>query len=520
MKSMKNGTIKAKSKTKISIDYKQLKLVIAIALLTSVTLINTTEIEHFVGVFSICLIAVSIMFMDIFRYRPAYAGKGKMLVLLGLLVVGSFLFGKGVEYLLLNFAKGMGFLNNKAIIYAIPVQSGAMLVSLLFDCHTAIIFSFIIGILGGVWQNDAFYSFYVFTGSIIAVFGVLRCRKRTDIVRGGLYLSSANVLSVFVISIANNQVLPSNIITPIIFAATSGFTIAAFVSMILPVLEYTFKVTTDITLLELLDLNQPLMRNLMINAPGTYHHSVIVGNLVEAAAEDIGVNPLLARVTAYYHDIGKMKMADYFIENQSNAVSKHEKLTPHMSSMILISHVKEGLDLAEEYKLPEPIKDIITQHHGTNIMTFFYQKAKEESSAPPKEGDYRYPGPKPQSSVAALVMVADAVEAASRVLKEPTPARITGLVEKIITNVLMDGQLNECDLTLKDVNVIKERFAYILNGIFHKRIEYPGFDFNKPEEGAKDKSNDKELAAKSKDKLPMAQGSNEAFSNAVGLGKS
>jgi putative nucleotidyltransferase with HDIG domain len=518
MKSTKSAILKTKTKT--AIDSKYFKLIFAIALLTSLPLANTTELEHFVGLFSICLIAVFILFMDIFRYRPSYVKQEKMLVLLGLMIFGSFLFGKGVEYLLLNFAKGMGFLDSKAIIYAIPIQAGPMLVSLLFDCHTAIIFSFIVGILSGVWQNDAFYAFYVFTGSIIAVFGVLRCRKRTDIVKGGLFISLANMISVFVISIANSQILPRNIIIPLVFASTTGFTTAAFVSMILPVLEYVFKVTTDITLLELLDLNQPIMRNLMINAPGTYHHSVIVGNLVEAAAEDIGVNPLLARVTAYYHDIGKMKMAEYFIENQSSSVSKHEKLTPHMSSMILISHVKEGLDIADEYKLPEPIKDIITQHHGTNIMTFFYQKAKEESSIPPKEEDYRYHGPKPQTSVAALVMVADAVEASSRVLKDPTPARIVGLVEKITNNILMDGQLNECELTLKDINLIKERFIYILNGIFHKRIEYPGFDFNKASEGAKDKNIDKELAAKNKDKFNLAQGADETLSGDIGLGKS
>ena len=164
----------------------------------------------------------------------------------------------------------------------------------------------------------------------------------------------------------------------IIFAVLGGITVSAIVSLLLPLLEYVFKVTTDISLLELLDLNQPLMKTLMITAPGTYHHSVIVGNLVESAAEAVGVNPLLARVSSYYHDIGKIKMPEYFVENQSNAPSKHDKLTPHMSSMIIINHVKEGVELAKQYKLPQSIIDIIEQHHGNVLITYFYQKAKDK----------------------------------------------------------------------------------------------------------------------------------------------
>jgi hypothetical protein len=259
----------------------------------------------------------------------------------------------------------------------------------------------------------------------------------------------------------------------------AGITVSSIVSMMLPFLEYVFKITTDISLLELLDLNQPIMKSLMINAPGTYHHSVIVGNLVEAAAEGVGVNPLLGRVTSYYHDIGKVKMPEYFVENQRGAPSKHDKLTPHMSSMIIINHVKEGVELARQSKLPESIIDIIKQHHGTSVISYFYQKAREqEQDSIPAEQDYMYPGPKPQTRVAALVMMADAVEAASRVLTDPTPARISALVDKIINHIYLDGQLDECELTLKDISAIKEKFTYILTGIFHKRIDYPGFDFN------------------------------------------
>lgn len=284
-------------------------------------------------------------------------------------------------------------------------------------------------------------------------------------------------------------------VSAIVFALSTVISITAIVSVMLPILEHIFTVTTDISLLELLDLNQPLMKNLIISAPGTYHHSVIVGTLVESAAEAVGVNPLLAKVSAYYHDIGKIKMPDYFVENQGGGVSKHERLTPHLSSITIVSHVKEGVELARQYKLPGSIIDIIQQHHGNGLITFFYRKAKDqyetyrtdahrvhdlhrhEAGHGPSEDDYRYPGPKPQTRVAALVMMADAVEAASRVLTDPTPARVSDLVERIINHIFLEGQLDECELTLKDISAIKKHFSYILTGILHRRIDYPGFNF-------------------------------------------
>jgi len=224
---------------------------------------------------------------------------------------------------------------------------------------------------------------------------------------------------------------------------------------------------------------------------------------VESAAEAVGVNPLLARVSAYYHDIGKVKMPDYFVENQSAASSRHEKLTPHMSAMIIVNHIKEGVELAKQYNLPEPIIDIIEQHHGNMLVNYFYQKAKEKGEgSPPVEEDYKYHGPKPQTRVAALVMMADAVEAASRVLTDPTPARIASLVDRIINHIFLEGQLDECELTLKDIHEIKKRFTYILTGIFHKRIDYPGFDFTnenlykEPAKAAKGKSAENNKSAK------------------------
>jgi putative nucleotidyltransferase with HDIG domain len=213
----------------------------------------------------------------------------------------------------------------------------------------------------------------------------------------------------------------------------------------------------------------------MVRAPGTYHHSVVVGNLVEAAAEAINANPLLARVAAYYHDIGKIAKAQYFIENQSGGENRHDRLSPNMSALVLISHVKDGVELARQHRLGQPIADIIRQSHGTALIKYFYHKAVEQARPGQTidEYEFRYPGPKPQTREAGLVLLADAVEAASRTLADSSPARIQGLVQKIINNIFIDGQLDECELTLKNLHEIAWSFNQILAGIHHQRIDYP-----------------------------------------------
>jgi putative nucleotidyltransferase with HDIG domain len=217
----------------------------------------------------------------------------------------------------------------------------------------------------------------------------------------------------------------------------------------------------------------------MVQAPGTYHHSVIVSNMVEASARAIGANPLLAKVAAYYHDIGKIKKPLYFIENQAGKANRHEKLAPSMSALILIAHVKDGMELARQAKLGREIISIIEQHHGTSLISFFYEKARDraerkgDKSLRVKEEDFRYPGPRPQTKEAGLVMLADVIEAASKTLVDPTSARIQGMVQKIMNKVFSDGQLDECELTLKDLHAIAKSFNQTLSGIFHHRVEYP-----------------------------------------------
>jgi putative nucleotidyltransferase with HDIG domain len=450
----------------------------AVAVITSLLLTVDDTLARFIGGTLVSFVLLFVFYRDIMRYKPAYVNNRNMLLLLSLLIIGTLLIGRSFAFALTGLLKGLNFSDVGIAVYGIPIATGAMLVTLLFDFHSAITFSFTVSLLTGYWLQDAFFPIYTFVASLAASFSVIRCKKRSALLRGGMYVILANICLVIIFVISRGELFTDRTPAALVLAVFSGISVSALVSLLLPLLEYAFTVTTDISLLELLDLNQPLMKILMINAPGTYHHSVIVGNLVESAAEAVGVNPLLARVSSYYHDIGKVKMPEYFVENQSGAPSKHDKLTPHMSSMIIVNHVKEGVELARHYKLPQTIIDIINQHHGTALITFFYQKAKDMvHEAVPAEDEYKYPGPKPQTRVAALVMMADAVEASSKVLNDPTPARISALVERIINHIFLDGQLDECELTLKDISEIKKRFIYILTGILHKRIDYPGFDF-------------------------------------------
>lgn len=258
-------------------------------------------------------------------------------------------------------------------------------------------------------------------------------------------------------------------------AGLSAFFCLMIAILLIWIFERVFGLTTNLTLIELSDMNSPALKQLSIEAPGTYHHSVLVGNLAESAAEVVGANPLKTRVLAYYHDIGKIFKPEYFIENQVGVVdSLHEKISPRMSAIIISSHVKQGLDLARKYKLPPVVSDAIREHHGTTLISFFYERARElEPEKNLLRDDFCYPGPKPRSKETALIMLADSVEAASRTLTEPTASRLKGLVHSIIDNKIADGQLDDCDLTFIDLAEIKKNFVPVLTAMFHARIEYP-----------------------------------------------
>jgi putative nucleotidyltransferase with HDIG domain len=377
-------------------------------------------------------------------------------------------------------ARGFYFFTAQALLFALPITLGAILISIFQGLEVAISFSLILSILASIVVEGRIEFFvYFLIGSLLAASGVRNCRERLIVIKTGLKVGLLNmVMSLLIQTLYGNPYSFIGAIS-IVFGFLGGVLAGVIATGFLPLIEISFGFTTDIKLLELSSLDQPILKDLMVKAPGSYHHSVMVSTLVEATAEYINANPLLAKVSAYYHDIGKIKKPLYFVENQIKGDNRHEKLAPSMSSLILISHVKDGVELAKKHRLGKEIIDIIQQHHGTSLISYFYQKSKEQNkrrasrSSPIKEEDFRYPGPKPQTKEAGLVLVADAVEAASRTLINPTPARIQGMVQKIINNIFSDGQLDECELTLKDLNQIAKTFSKTLSGIFHSRIEYP-----------------------------------------------
>jgi len=362
-----------------------------------------------------------------------------------------------------------------SIIFGIPIATGAMIICLFLGLEIAIPFALLTAACTAVIFQNRFEIFiYFLLNSAMAAYWLQNCRERKVFITAGLKIGLLNVVLSTAIAVYISGFLGLKILEVWAFAFMGGIVAGIVTTGIVPIVEIAFGYTTDITLLELANLERPILRRLMIEAPGTYHHSVIVGNMVEAAATEIGANPLLAKACGYYHDIGKIKKPLYFIENQKNGKNKHNKLAPSMSKHILVAHVKEGVEMAKQNKLGQDIIDTIRQHHGTSLITYFYEKAKKQKGEDNIEIDnFRYPGPKPQTREAGLVMLADVVEAASRALDNPTPSRIQGLVQNLINKIFSDGQIDNCELTLKDLHKIAKTFNSILSGIHHHRIDYP-----------------------------------------------
>lgn len=365
--------------------------------------------------------------------------------------------------------------------YLFTASAGVILIRVVMNSEVAIIFSMVISLMAAIiMDNSLFFAIYSLIGCIAGAQAVRFCKYRVTLIKAGFYVGMINALMVLIFMIMSGNITSLDLLGfGLLFAFLGGVISGVVVTGLTPIIESTFGYTTNFKLLELASLDHPLLKELITQSPGTYHHSWIIGNLVETAAEGINANSLLARVSALYHDIGKMKKPQYFFENQKGGKNPHDKLAPSLSALILIGHVKDGMELAKEYNLGKSITDIIPQHHGTRLIRFFYQKAKDQEDPEVhsvNEKDFRYPGPKPQTKEAGLVMLADAVEAASRTIQEPTPARIQTVVKKIIGEIFLDGQLDECELTLKDLNEIANSFNRILNGIFHSRIDYPDSD--------------------------------------------
>lgn len=417
------------------------------------------DISLLVGIMCVSAFLVGTLAFALYYFHNDIYNNNLYLSLMILIIVSTLIISLGLK----NISK-----------YLIPLAAGSMLISILINPQVAVFSSFTMSVVVGIMLGSNFsYTVVALSGALIGIFCTAKVSQRSDLTKAGGIIGCAKFVLITGLALLSNGT-PLEILKESPWGMVSGLLSAILAIGTLPFLENAFGITSSIKLLELSNPNQPLLRRLMLEAPGTYHHSIIVGNLAVAGAEAVGADPLLARVGANYHDIGKLKRPYFFIENQLTSDNPHDKLSPSLSALIITSHVKDGLEIAKEYRLPKCIIDLIVQHHGTSLLSFFYNKALESDyEKNTDDTSYRYEGPKPQTSEAAIIMLADCAEAAVRSMPKPTPGKIEGLIRQIIKEKLSDGQLDECDLTLKDLDKLASAFSKVLTGIFHTRIEYP-----------------------------------------------
>lgn len=442
-----------------------LTVILSVNLLPPDYLARPFDMQRALGMFLLALGIVTVSGLYLYDYRPYAFSKPSLLFLLGATFIGFTTIAKALSVLALSNAAYWGYL--------IPVAYIAMLMTLLFDPHLAIMIVISASIMiGAVTEFNFSYMITALLGGMIAVYTATDMTERTELTKAGLITGLG--IAFFTVTAGFIRGSTATLFANGVVGFMNGLLSAVLALGTLPLLERRFGILTPMRLLELSNPNQPLLRRLMTEAPGTYSHSINVGNLAEAAADAAGADPLLVRVGAYYHDIGKLKRPTFFVENQSTGDSKHEKINPQLSCLVITSHVKEGLDLGREANLPQPILDLIDQHHGKGLVTFFYHQAKQQGLKEDVCDDsYRYSGEKPQSREAAILMLADAMEAAAKTVKAPSLTRFETLSKKIIQERMDDGQLDESDLTLAELNKVAKSFTHTLAGVYHKRVAYP-----------------------------------------------
>ncbi len=450
------------------------------------------QIPPLAGTFFLLALVSAVLWLAMGREKVADHSRvrvfGESLLLLLLTILGA-KFCFLVATALSSALEAAPLTSARSYAYAIPFASLALLAGLLLCRNAALILSVLFSILASrlaVDPDAQWVIFYSFAGSLAAIHALdyYQFRYRLVMVHVGLVVGVINVLMVLILTTLAPLSADRGwmqIGFDILCAFTGGLLVTAVASFAVPILESLLAITTDIKLVELSNTNLPLLRRLAFEAPGTFQHSLMVANLAKEGCEAIGADPVLAYAAGLYHDIGKVLRPEYFVENQRGGQNRHDKLLPSMSALILLNHVKDGLEMARENSLPQVIRDAIAQHHGTRLIKYFYHRAmeiKDPEAMVVTEDKYRYPGPKPQNKVMGVLMIADAVEAASRTLTEPTPVKIRGLIQTILDDILKDGQLEHTDLTLSDLKIVTDTFLRVLANIFHQRIDYPGFDFN------------------------------------------
>jgi cyclic-di-AMP phosphodiesterase PgpH len=444
--------------------FRQLKLV---GLLDS-----ESSFKPFLGLALFILLFLSVIYYYFYQLKTNEEKKQTYLLLFGIVFA--------VSVLLIKMISILQILNYPGIGYLFPAAMGGMLIKILIDEKLAILTSIVLAVCGSLLFNEGVtgtlnYSegIYILFSALAGILFLSSQNHRSKIFQAGLFSATVNVITILaILFLSNGQYSGIDYGLYLISALVSGIASAVLTIGLLPFLESSFGILSMLRLIELSNPNHPLLRKVLTEAPGTYHHSVMVANLAESACEAIGANGLLARVGCYYHDVGKTRRPNFYIENQLNQNNPHDRLSPERSANIIIAHVVDGVSILKKFHMPKEIIEIAEQHHGTTLLKYFFHKATQRGTDF-KEEEFRYPGPKPQTKENAVVGIADSVEAAVRSLTQPTPEQIETLVKSIIADRLEDGQLNECDLTLKELEIVSHTLCETLKGIFHSRIEYP-----------------------------------------------
>ena len=416
-----------------------------------------------------------IVYFFLHTYWPHFRLQERDLVFVSVTLIATCLMTRFFFTLGVVFESGFSSIDAGALVLATPSALGGILLEVTLGASGVLLFALSFALIAGIYLAEpSTMMILILLGNLGAALCVETCSRRSSFLRAGFRVAGINAIVVMCLMLLYPAQGFGDGFFRVFCAVLAGALSGVIATGLTPIVEHLGGYVTDIKLLELASLDRPLLRELSLRAPGTLNHSMVMGQMGEAAAEAIGANSLLTRVSAYYHDIGKIKKPDYFVENQRDKENKHDKLTPSMSALIIKAHVKDGIEMAKQHKLPKAIIDCIPEHHGTSLIEYFYDKAMKESEDGEEvdENHYRYPGPKPQTRESGILMLADAVEAATRTLSDPSPTKIQGLVQKMINKIFANGQLSESNLTLKDLHEIAKSFTRVLSGIHHRRVEY------------------------------------------------
>jgi putative nucleotidyltransferase with HDIG domain len=456
-------------------------------------------LTNFSGIF----LLFALLILTVWYYMKSLVKNNlafKYFLMMGVILILSVIFYKLFLFLADTFSQSSStsfFSHTESYYYAIPYQFGALIFAFLTAIPVALVFTVVNSLLVGyLFQSNFPLLIFSLISGFAAIYGIKYYGKQNRIstFKAGFFLiAPINAFIIITFHLISERLGPIDLVaSELLMGIIGGMLSAALAFVFLPGFENLFDIATQSKLLELTNSDLPIFREMAMEAPGSYHHSLIVASLAENAAEDIKLDPMVAKAGALYHDIGKIKRPEYFIENKGRTPDRHKDLKPSMSTLVIVNHVKEGVDRAKKLKLPKLIRDIIEQHHGTSLVRYFFEKAKTEYDPDMQkigEESYRYAGPKPKTKEAALIMVADSVEAASRSLKSPTKTNIKRVITEIINNYIQDGQLDDCDFSLKELRAVASSFLDTMYTIYHHRTEYPGFDFEMKKKKSAKKTN-------------------------------